>query len=393
MIKQITFQKCILVLGLPLLLAGCGYFDFFSSDEDSGNEPAELIDFVSEVEIKKLWSVGVGDGQGDAYNRLEPVMNDGLIIAAGTDGVVLAVDQRKGKKQWRTDLELPISGGVGADEGMALLGTSGGVVVALDSSNGNELWRATVTGEVLAPPQTDGVVVAVQTFDGKIFGLNASDGSQLWRYDSTLPVLTLRGTASPVFYGGVIYAGLANGKVVALDRDSGTVSWERRLAIPKGDSEIERIVDIEGAPYISGDVLYAVSYQGGVGAVRLPSGQVLWLEDESSYVGVGEGFGNIYVADEKGTVTARSLNNGVVGWQTDELAYRSLSAPRAFRSYVAVGDFEGYVHLLSQVDGHVVGRVKVDSDGVRANMLSRENTLIVYGNGGDLVAYRVSPKN
>jgi outer membrane protein assembly factor BamB len=56
---------------------------------------------------------------------------------------------------------------------------------------------------------------------------------------------------------------------------------------------------------------------------------------------------------------------------------------------VAIGDEEGYVHLLSQVDGRFVGRTKVDGDGVRARMLNQGNTLYVYGNSGKLVALRV----
>jgi outer membrane protein assembly factor BamB len=59
-------------------------------------------------------------------------------------------------------------------------------------------------------------------------------------------------------------------------------------------------------------------------------------------------------------------------------------------SYVAVADFEGYVHLLSQVDGEILGRVRPDKDGVRADMLSSGNTLYVFGNSGKLQAYDIT---
>jgi outer membrane protein assembly factor BamB len=57
-----------------------------------------------------------------------------------------------------------------------------------------------------------------------------------------------------------------------------------------------------------------------------------------------------------------------------------------------VADFEGYVHVLSQVDGAFVGRVRADDDGVRADMLSVDNVLYVFGNSGDLVAYEITAK-
>ena len=54
-----------------------------------------------------------------------------------------------------------------------------------------------------------------------------------------------------------------------------------------------------------------------------------------------------------------------------------------------VGDLEGYIHLLSQVDGRFVGREKVDSAGVRARPLVVGDWLYVYGNSGELVAYTI----
>ena len=56
-------------------------------------------------------------------------------------------------------------------------------------------------------------------------------------------------------------------------------------------------------------------------------------------------------------------------------------------------DFEGYLHLLSQVDGVIVGRDRPDSDGARADMIAKGNILYVYGNSGELIAYDIEVKN
>ena len=50
------------------------------------------------------------------------------------------------------------------------------------------------------------------------------------------------------------------------------------------------------------------------------------------------------------------------------------------------------MHLLSQVDGHMMGRVRADSDGVRADMIAANDMLYVYGNDGGLRAYRVESR-
>ena len=90
-----------------------------------------------------------------------------------------------------------------------------------------------------------------------------------------------------------------------------------------------------------------------------------------------------------GTVSAFETGGGALRWQNDQLARRKLSAPAAVSSYVAVADFEGYVHFLSQVDGHFVARTRADSDGVRADMIADGDDLYVFGNDGELTCFTV----
>ncbi len=214
----------------------------------------------------------------------------------------------------------------------------------------------------------------------------------MWTYDSNIPVLTVRGTSSPIVHNDMVYAGFANGRVLALNTQTGAVVWEVRVAIAQGRSEIERLVDIDGSMELAGNELYAASYQGNVAAIDVDNGGKLWQQKVSSYSGVSQGFGNVYVADEDGTLSAYLRNGEGVRWTQAALAYRELSRPTPVGSYVAVADFEGYVHVLSQVDGEFVGRVQVDDDGVRADMLSDGNVLYVFGNSGELIAYEITSK-
>lgn len=379
--------------GLVVSLSACSTVGgWFSSDDEDPREPAPLEDIQTEISIKKLWSTGVGSGQGKIFNRLYPALEGDTIYAAGSDGTVAALDRENGKRIWRVDLDRDVSGAVGVGGGKVFVGTSGGVLIALDSATGEVVWESILNGEILAPAQSDGVFVVVQTYDGKLHGLSAEDGSELWLYDSNLPVLTLRGTSTPLIHEKLAIAGFANGRVQAFDISTGGVRWEARVAIAQGRSEIDRIVDVDGTLLESSGALYAVSYQGRVVSLDVTSGRKQWQEDVSSYVGLDQGFGNVYVADEEGSVIAFYKNGQGVRWENPALEYRQLSAPAVVRGYVAVGDLEGYVHFLSQADGKFVGRTKVDGDGVRGNMLVRDDVLYVLGNGGTLVALRVTAR-
>ncbi|MDG1579959.1 outer membrane protein assembly factor BamB [Pseudomonas sp. GOM6] len=371
------------VLALAVMAVGC------SSNSKKELPPAELPDIQEEVRLDAQWSVSVGDGQGELYNLLTPAADGERLFAASADGEVVALDRLTGDKFWEVELDLPISGGVGAGYGLVMVGTLKGEVIALDASSGEEKWRARVTSEVLSAPATNGDVVVVQTQDDRLIAFDASTGNQRWIYENSPAVLTLRGTSSPVMTNRLVMAGLSTGKVLALDASRGIPVWEQRVAIPQGRSELERVVDIDGNLLLSGGTLYVVTYQGKVAAIDVDSGRPLWNRDASSYSGLAQGFGSVYVSQSAGAVEGVDERSNSALWNNDALARRQLSAPEVFSSYVAVGDFEGYLHLLSQVDGHFVGREKIDGDGVRARPLVIGDWIYVYGNSGKLVGLTI----
>jgi outer membrane protein assembly factor BamB len=368
------------VLALALLAVGCG------SNSKKELPPAELEKFEAEVRLKIEWSRSIGDGQGKDYNMLTPAVDGDRLFAADVEGLVMALDRLTGKVIWKQKLKAPVSGAVGAGYGMVLLGSLNGDVFALDADTGEQKWRAKVNSEVLSAPAINGDVVVVQTQNDTVYAFEAYSGSQRWMFNNTPAVLTLRGAGSPVLTNSLAVVGLSTGKVLALDTQRGLPVWEQRVAVPQGRSELERIVDIDGGLLLSGDTLYAVSYQGRLAALELNSGRVLWEREASSAVGVSQGYGSIYVSQASGTVDAVDERSTSVLWSNESMQRRQLSAPAAFSSYVLVGDLEGYLHLLSQVDGRFVGRERVDSAGLRARPLVVDGWIYAFGNSGKLVA-------
>jgi outer membrane protein assembly factor BamB len=381
--RDVIRWKHAALLALAVLAAGC------SSNSKKELPPAELTDFKEEVVLQKQWSRSVGDGQGETYNMLIPAIEGENIFAADTTGIVMSVNRSTGDVVWKKELDKPVSGAVGVGFGMVMVGTLKGEVIVLDESTGEEKWHARVTSEVLAAPATNGDVVVVQTQDDRVIGFDAATGTQRWIYESTPAVLTLRGTGAPIVTNRLAVAGLSTGKVVALDTTNGVPVWEQRVAIPQGRSELDRVVDIDGGLLLSGGTLYVATYQGRVAGLELESGRVLWQRDASSYAGVAQGFGSVYVSLANGTVEGIDERSSTALWSNDSLARRQLGAPEVFSSYVAVGDMEGYLHLLSQVDGRFVGREKIDGDGLRARPLVSGNTIYVFGNSGKLEALTI----
>lgn len=394
-------KRCV-ALGFSVVLlcglTGCSSLidkvnNLFGSDS-SVKEPDPLPDLIPEVTLEERWSESVGVGQGKTFNRLTPAVYGNEIFVADVEGFVVSLDRFNGDEKWSKETHEPVSGGVSAGYGLVLMGTLKGEVLALDVSDGSIRWRAQVNSEVLAPPAINGDIVLVQTQDDHLIALDMDTGSRRWTYESTPAVLTLRGTSMPVLTNQLAIAGLSTGKIIALETQRGMPIWEQQIAIPKGRSELERVVDIDGTLLISGGQVYAVSYQGQVAALDLQTGQEVWQHEASSYVGVAKGYGSIYLSLASGEVEGIDERSNRVLWTNKHLERRQLSAPVVLSSYVAIGDADGYLHLLSQIDGRFVGREEVSvsgwqfgpPSGLRVAPVVEGDWVYCYGNNGSLVA-------
>jgi len=231
----VKLTRTLVALAVLVGLSGCETIGEWFDDEDyDPTAPVELTDINETVVLDKRWSRSVGNGQGDGLYRLNPLLADGVIYAVSEEGELAAFDADSGKLRWESELEIPISGGVGKYRDSLLLGGADGLVMRLSAEDGSEIWRQPVTGEVLAAPQSNGQVVVAQAYDGKLMAFDYETGDKLWTFSNDVPVLTLRGTSTPIIYNDFVIAGFADGKVIAVSLDSGSVVWEARVAIAQG---------------------------------------------------------------------------------------------------------------------------------------------------------------
>ncbi len=135
-----TLLRALLAASLAGMLGACGMVDYVKSigddEEDAALAPAELVEFSPEVDIRKVWSTGVGNGQGKLYNRLQPALYGDAIFAAAQDGTVVALDAASGKRRWKVDVDTELSGGVGVGGDLVLVGNTRGRVIAMESASG-----------------------------------------------------------------------------------------------------------------------------------------------------------------------------------------------------------------------------------------------------------------
>lgn len=369
-----------------LTLSGCStvgnmYDRWFGSQPAS--KPAPLTAIKQTVQARVVWRAAVGAAERSVFF---PAISGSTVYAAGAAGQVAGFDVKSGKEIARITTGQRLSGGVAAGGSLVLVGTSKGEVLAFDGG-GKQRWKAQLGGEVLAPPAIDGSLVVARAGDGRIYGLDAINGSQRWIYQRATPALSLRSYSGVVVERGALFAGFPGGRLVALTAATGALGWDSVVALPKGATELERVADVMGLPVVDSDRVCAVAYQGRVGCFDTLSGTTIWARDLSSSAGLAADHRAVYITDDKNAIVALDKANGGSLWKQDKLLGRGVSAPLAFGRYVLVGDFEGYVHIMSREDGAFVGRVPTDGSAIGVAPFAIDvDTVVVQTRSGGVFA-------
>lgn len=370
------------MLAILTTLTGCSGIER-RSEAPKKQELPEIA--ATQVHAKLGWSQKVGTGVGKADVKLQLAGTENIIVASDAKGRVMAMERATGKQLWQITLKAPLSAGPAVADGKVFLGSSQAEVIALNLTDGAELWRAPATSEILAAPVAQDGMVFVHTLDGGLAALEASNGKQLWKFSLNIPPLMLRHSSTPVVTSDYVISGFASGKVVAINRIDGSVDWAQDVSLPKGRSDIQRMVDVSAMPIVSQDMVYAVAYQGNLAAFALKSGQPIWSREISSYVGMALAKDVLYVVATDGEILAIDKFTGNTLWQQPQLKGRRLSRPviqKIQATYVVVGDVDGYLHWLNAEQGQIVGRLKVADQSIEAEPMVYPEALYVYSKNG-----------
>lgn len=375
-------MRNLLIVACGALLAGCGLFG--KDSELKPLEPNPLPDIASQVSVERHWQYRIGGDQ----SGLRPALAAGRVFIANPDGQVVALNVQDGNRQWRTRLDIRISGGVGVGEGLVMLGGLDGTVVALDSRDGSEVWRTRVDSEVLAAPGASAGIAVVRTIDGGVTGLSTASGERRWNMQRDEPSLTLRGDSPPLLDQGVAVLGFSDGKLAAVNVTTGATLWELPVARPSGTNEVERMIDVDASPLLVGNMLYAAAFQGNITAFELGANQVRWRQDVSTYADFAVDQEQVYIADSLGRVHALDRMTGERNWVQEKLLRRRLSGPAAVGERLVVGDYQGYLHVMDSASGELIGR-RDFGDRIATQPLVRGQRLLVMTEDGSLNAVTI----
>lgn len=366
-----------------VVLSGC------ATDGEEVLKPAQLEKFTPTVAVDVVWQAKYALKSPQQDLRLVPSLTADRLVVVEPAGRLVALDWRSGARVWATDLGMPLSAGVGSGGGLLVAGTLNGDVFAVNE-DGQLRWHSVLSSSILSAPVVAQNSVVVRTADGGIHALDAVSGRQLWQEEGNEPALTLYSEGRPLVSGEQLLVGTSSGRMVALSLGDGRQQWETVVAAPQGRSELERVVDVDADPLLFDGMLYASAFQGRTVAISPVSGRLVWTSDVATHVGMAADDKTLYLGSNNDTLWALERSTGSVMWKQEDLLHRQLSPPLVAHDLLVVGDGEGYLHVLSAVDGHMVGRYRLGRRPITARPLLADDRIYVMDQAGHVAALRLT---
>lgn len=372
----------ILFISLALTLTGCSQ-QLFGGKTSRVIPLKPLKEFVASKNTVPTWQVKTGSAMGE--NKVHPFIADRAIYVAGATSVS-AWQKTSGKLLWKTNVGEEISAGVNgsyANTASIYLGTSNGNAISINANTGKIQWIERLSSQVLAvSPEKEGRV-AFRSIDGKLHGLSSSTGELIWQRSQRTPVLTLLGASVPVIVGPLVISGFDNGKVAAYQLKDGKPAWEVTLALPRGRTELERLIDVDGNIKQLGNALFAASLNGSANGIDLATGSLAWSKKLSTSTGITGDPQGLYSSDEKGNIWKIKAQTGAPVWSMDDLQNYEPTLPVLINSsLMVIGDKKGNIHWINTTTGKFVSRNKGDAAGYSVEPKADGSSVYVIGKSG-----------
>jgi outer membrane protein assembly factor BamB len=334
-----------------------------------------LIDHSTSTRPQELARVAVFPGTGAGQG--------GPIFAGTHDGVLHALASRDGHELWRRTVGSMSGEPVLAGDAL-YVGTDDGTLHSIDPTTGVVRWKYQARGPIVRPPALSGDTVVFTTELDKVVALDRTSGKFRWQYERETPEeFTIRGNAGPAVTADRVFAGFADGHVVALSLGGGEVVWVRSLA-----GEAGQFVDVDTTPVVADGVVYAASAAGGLYALSAADGTERWRVPMTGAAQLLLDGNRLYaVAAEEGLFAIDT--GGHVLFRQGFAHAGDPAAPVVDGVYLLLSFSDAGLFIVDKRDGTLVQSFNPGSGFSAPPSLGRD-LLFILSNGGILYALNVS---
>ena len=396
--KNLPFL-CFLVFLLTVSLTGCS---IFSSKKI---EPKALESYKEEIALEKGWVFSSGYLKKDAGINILPsskIFDDELVIY-GMKKKVFVIDLNSGETIKEVQFEEESVSAVGYrkenDERFFSYVSLNGDLVFFSEQSG-KLWTIPLTGIVRTAPKIGDLGIIVREENNRIVSYARDSGKLLWSVSKRGPPLILHAQSDMEFIRGNsqdldsmlsrnLAVNMAGGFLLFLNPKTGFSIWDTRLAFPKGQNEVERIVDLIGTPKLDDEEICSSVYQTKVSCIDKGSGIIVWEKEENVFSPAFFSFPYVVTVNSNDEIKLHNREKDNLVWVNKKLRFRGVTSVVIWNEIVWAIDSFGFVHGLSLISGSYISRYRVfgNNEG-NASLVNSDHGLLVINTSGKTVMLR-----
>lgn len=253
-----------------------------------------------------------------------------------------------------------IISGVSVGYNTFLYADADGVIYAHDSISGDLKWTKPLEDVVLSEILITSTAVYVQTSSDVLYGLNLQNGETKWSKKAQAPLLSIRGTSSPVAFEGLIFTSFSNGRLAAVRELDGIQLWEKPISRLKGSTELEKLMDADSQAVPVNEDIFAANYNGSLTRFNIRAGEKVFSVDHSTLKPIILHKNIIASINTDEEILGFNAVNGAEIWRSQKFKNRDITDLVLHDDKLYFGDFEGYVHEINPANGMITGLTKTN---------------------------------
>ena len=274
-------------------------------------------------------------------------------------------------------------------------GSSDGKLVALSTANGNPRWQVSLAGDsgggglscaagassvgIYGLPLVEGELIYVSGYNGKIYAINADSGNLRWQYPREGEAGLKPIAGGVALFGDNIYFGSFDGNIYALNAATGDLEWQ----FATGNR-------VWATPVISDGHIYIGSFDNMFYALDAASGSQLWAFDTEAAVASTAQVvdGTVFFGSLDRTFFALNASDGSLKWKypTGDAGSNGpqgwfWAKPLVYDGAIYAPNLDGKVYVLDTASGQKLDEYDLGSAAAAAPVLVG-NLIVVASDEG-----------
>lgn len=276
------------------------------------------------------------------------------------------IDYETGEVNRSFNLETDrVISGISVGYNTFLYADADGVIYAHDSNSGDLKWTIALEDVVLSEMLVTSTEVFVQTSSDVLYGLDLQNGEIQWSKKAQAPLLSIRGTATPVIFEGLIFTSFSNGRLAAVRAIDGIQLWEKPISRLKGSTELEKLMDADSVAIPINEDVFAANYNGSLTRFNIRGGDKVFSVDHSTLKPIILHRNTIVSINTDEEILGFNATNGTEIWRSQKFKNRDITDLVLYDDKVYFGDLEGYIHEIDPETGMISGLTETNLKSIR----------------------------